>query len=156
MPTPVTKLKNTYSTSPRVLDAINAALVSHHARRIEFQYSDSGVPVGITFSMMVEGKELYYSMPARIENVQAVLKRECKTFAQRNAITYDKARQVAWANIRDFILSQLAMIDIGLVSLEEIMLPYMVVGEDDKTLFAAMKERKFIAPPTVHEGELVE
>ncbi len=152
--TTTTRLKNTYSTSPRVLEDIQKMLVKHNARRVEFQYNN-GVPIGLTFSMMVQGQELYYSMPARIERVQAVLRQEARTHTQRSAATYDKARQVAWANIRDFLASQLAMIRIGLVSLEEIMLPYMVVGENDKTLFQAMAERKFLAPPSYHEGEVV-
>jgi len=57
----------------------------------------------------------------------------------------DQARRTAWANIRDWLDAQMALIETEQVKLEEIFLPYMT-DRSGKTLFEYMQENDFKMP----------
>ena len=57
-----------------------------------------------------------------------------------------QARRTAWANIRDWLDAQMALIETGQVKLEEVFLPYMT-DTTGKTLYERIQERNFKLPP---------
>jgi hypothetical protein len=135
------RLKNTTSTSRNTFDAIQKTLASHKARQIILDYDDGRV-VAISFSIEINGVICPFRLPARIENVEKILYpgRRNLTTAQK-----DQAYRTAWANIRDWISSQMAMIDTGMVQPAEVFLPYLI-GQGGQTLFETMVERQFLLP----------
>ena len=54
-----------------------------------------------------------------------------------------QATRVAWRILKDWIEAQLALLDTGMVELEEIFLPYMLQG--DQTLYQALQAGNFKA-----------
>ena len=124
-------LKNTYtkSTLDNIVNTIQKTLIAHGAKKIMFNYSDTGEPVGLTFGITVEGKLLGVKLPARVEECRVVLERE--GLLNPNKERY--ALRVAWANIRDLIDVKMAIIDIGMGKMEEVFLPYILEG--NKTVY---------------------
>jgi hypothetical protein len=57
----------------------------------------------------------------------------------------EQAYKTAWANIRDWITAQMALLDTGMVKPEEIFLPYMQ-DTQGVTLFERMEEQGFLLP----------
>src|SRR6266545_5586211 len=85
------------------------------------EYRDGKV-TGIVFIIPVLSGELPIRLPARVEQVKQKLygKRAVYTPAME-----EQARRTAWANIRDWLDAQMALIETGQVRLEEVLLPYL-------------------------------
>ena len=68
-----------------------------------------------------------------------------KQYEYLNEKHQSQAYRTAWANIRDWLDAQMALIQTQQVKIEEVFLPYMAVGKE-KTLFQQMEERQFLLP----------
>lgn len=134
-------LKNATSTSKNTFDAIQKTLAAHKVKQIVFDYGDGGRIISISFSIEVSGVLYPFRLPARIENVEKIL------YGNRRLTPTQKeqAYRTAWANIRDWITAQMAMIDTGMVKSEEVFLPYMI-AHDGRTFFEAMVGHQFLLP----------
>lgn len=134
--------KNTYTREPldNMIRKIQQTLVAHKAKKIMFDYSDDGVIVGLSFGIMVNDQMLAVKLPAKIKECEAILIAEKKLTLSKK----DHALRVAWANIRDWVDSQMAMVDLDMAKMEEVFLPYIMDG--NKTIFE-LYESKFNALP---------
>ena len=134
--------KNTYTSEPldSMVAKIQKTLVAHKAQKIMFDYSDTGELTGLSFGIMVGEKMLGIKLPARVEECTAILETE----GLINPNKQNHALRVAWANIRDWVMAQMAMIDLDMVKMEEVFLPYILDG--DKTVYE-LYQSKFNALP---------
>ena len=134
-------IKNAYTTAPlkNIIGSIQKCLVAHGAEKIQYDYNN-GVLAGLSFGLRIGNKLAGVKLPAKVENCERIL-REQGLF---NPTKKDHALRVAWANIKDWVLAQMAMIDIDMVKIEEVFLPYILDGE--KTVFEIYQE-KFISLP---------
>ena len=65
-----------------------------------------------------------FRMPANIEAVQAILKRQFKSGRSRFT-TKEHASRVAWRILKDWVEAQLALLRTGQVTIEQAFLSYM-------------------------------
>lgn len=137
---PEKRLKNASARlTTRPIDTIQEALASHGAKQINLDYED-GQAVAIIFVLEIGGQRHGFRMPARVENVLV------KLYGKRRIYTETQKKQAyvtAWACIRDWITAQLALIDIGLVKMEEVFLPYMLIAEKS-TVFDLYEQQQFL------------
>lgn len=110
---------------------ITKMLVASGARGITTEYDAEQRAVGLHFALPGPGRMDIYRLPVRIEGMQAALVR---AKADQRHRTIEHAERVAWRCIRDWVRAQLAMVAAGLVTVPEIMLPYLEV-EGGRTLF---------------------
>ena len=138
-------IKNAKSESslPRIFEAIQKTLVNHKARHITLSYEGERI-IAIEFVIAINGDERPFKLPARIENVEKILY-PGKTPRFLTTAQKTQAYRTAWANVRDWISAQMAMIDTGMVQPEEIFLPYMI-GRDGRTFYEVMQEQQFLLP----------
>lgn len=145
-------LKNYRSTSTKLFTDIQNSLVKHRCKSISFDYDEDGKITGLGFGIEINGQVFMVKMPARVENVAALLKK------QRVYRSEDQAYQTAWANIRDWIDAQLALVETQMVKIEEVFLPYFV-SAGGKTLFEHMESdgfKRLGSGKDVMEGEIIE
>jgi hypothetical protein len=132
-------LKNyTARLTTKPLENIQEQL-SYVASSVQFFYKN-GQAVAISFSMIINGHDVSFRLPARIREV------EIKLYGKSSNLTDQKKKQAyvtAWANIRDWISAQIAMIETGMVKPEEVFLPYML-NHEGLTLFESMEKRQFL------------
>jgi hypothetical protein len=133
-------LKNTYSTSPRVFEEIQKTLISHAARSVTFDYDDAGRVEALSFALDISGRLLSFRLPARYKNVERIF--EKKRGKRLTDAEREQAYRTAWANVRDWLSAQMALIDTQMVEAAEIFLPYMV-NQEGETYYEALKERQF-------------
>lgn len=147
--TTTTRLKNATSTSKNVFNDIQKTLASHNVQQINFVYetNGSGRIKGIEFSLSINGTSYPFRLPARIENVEKIMYPKAWKLTQTQR---DQAYRTAWANLRDWIASQCAMIDTGMVEPSEVFLPYMIERSGNRTFFEAMAENQFLLPSGEH------
>lgn len=147
-------LKNTYSEVPveRILQVIQQTLVAHKAKQLMFEFGDDGRVSSLTFSLEIDKKLHAFKLPARVKNVEHIL------YGTRPLTPTQKeqAYRTAWANIRDWISAQMALIETGMVKFEEVFLPYMV-DRSGKTYFETLEEKQFqLESGKPLDGEILE
>lgn len=124
-------IKN-YTTTVDVytsLGEIQGALAKHGACKIMVDYDGTGQPVGVTFGINTPDGPRGFALPANIDGVMAVFQRQ-KVRADR-----DQAAKTGWRNIRDWVLAQMAIVEAGMVQIDEVFLPYLTDGRG-RTLYS--------------------
>ena len=88
---------------------------------------DGGEVVAISFSMVLDGNEILFRLPVRWQSYFKVLERQHRRNPRsRGEVKEDPARRTAWRVAKAWMEAQLALIDSGMVELQEVMLPYIV------------------------------
>lgn len=134
-------LKNYTSQGKNTFDVIQKCLASHGAQKIMFDYNDRGQVVALSFAIDFEGRLIGFALPARLDQVEAVLKRE-KSWRSPEELQ-DQAYKTGWANIRDWVTAQMALVDTRMAKMQEVFLPYMA-SKNGKTFYESMEESKFM------------
>ncbi len=122
-------LKNRTSQGRNTFDKIQTMLSSNGADKIMFDYKEGKVEA-ITFSLIIDGKNMGFRLPALVENVTEILYGGKDRWGNPKKITdaqREQAYKTAWANIRDWIDAQLALVATRQVKVNHVFLPYMIM-----------------------------
>lgn len=144
-------IKNYTSDKPidRIFAELQQTLGTHGAKQISFDYGDDGKVHGIHFVIKVKDRFIPIKLPARVEQAQAVLKKQWDEGnishhrGKKNTYGFEQAYRVAWRNILDWVQAQMALLEIGMAKMEEIFLPYML-DRQGVTFFERMEQRQFL------------
>lgn len=110
---------------------IQSRLRKAGAKKITFDY-EMELPVNITFSYPVKDGQMFFSLPLRFNGVSKLMK------AQGVSGGDDQALNIGWRIMKDWIISQLALIDAEMAELPEVFLPYAVT-KTGETLYEQIK-----------------
>lgn len=118
-------LLNYTTTVPSVKTAaeIQELLGRGGASEVSMRYA-GGQVVAIRFRLAGPLGEQEYSLPVDPAPVLAMLRRECEP-RYRNP---EQAERTAWRITKDWVEAQLAMVATAMVSLDQVMLPYLQVA----------------------------
>ncbi len=122
-------LKNYTSGGRNTFDKIQQILSEHGANKVMFDYKDGRV-IAITFSLEIEGKPMGFRLPALVENVTEILYGGEDRWGRPKKVTdtqREQAYKTAWANIRDWIDAQLALVSTRQVKIQHVFLPYLIM-----------------------------
>ena len=136
------RLKNYTTTIPieKTIQEIEQILAKFGARSIYKMYDTNGEPTGLAFEVMVNEKPLGFKLPMRNDKVFQVFKNQNVEPRYKNM---DQAKRTGWRIIKDWIDSQTAMMNVELVKLEEVFLPFLYDKKSDKTFFEMMEKKEF-------------
>lgn len=114
-------IKNYTTTvpAPQSVAEIVGALAAHGATKIQQDY-DAGRPISIAFVIDTPAGPRGFRLPSSADRVKEVLLR------QKVKADDLQAERVAWRILRDWVLSQMAILETEMVAMDQIMLPYMV------------------------------
>lgn len=133
-----------YSTTVTALKSIGeiqGILVAHGAKHILMDY-DQGEPVGLAFITTTSYGEVPFRLPANIDRVEAVLNKQ----RVRKQVSRELAFRVAWRILKDWVRAQMAILETEMVTIDQVFLPYMQVGEKGKTLYEVMLDHHLQLP----------
>jgi hypothetical protein len=123
---------------------IQGELARHGARKIMVDYNAEGRPTSVTFAIDTPSGMRGFVLPANIEGVLAVFKR------QKIQENREQAERTGWRNVRDWVMAQTAIIESGMVSVEEVFLPYMVAGHGHgNTLYELYSQGRLALPEAI-------
>ena len=144
-------IKNYTSNTTNTFDKIQKVLAQHKARRMMFEYDSQGRVDALSFSIELEGREVGFKLPAKVKNVEQIFEREGVRLDEKGL---QQAYRTAWANIRDWLDAQMALIDTEQVRFEEVFLPY-AINRDGRTYFETIKDNQYLLgePTKQKEGE---
>jgi len=140
-------IKNYTSNSKQTFDIIQKTLASHGAKQVFFDYDSNGQVKALAFSLEIQGKLFAFKLPARVDKVEKLFQKKDR-WGDLIALSEDQKAQAyrtAWANIRDWITSQMALIETEQVKMEEVFLPYMYINKE-QTLFEQMDNNQMLLP----------
>lgn len=120
-------IKN-YTTSIKVMKSLNEIqemLAAYGAQKVMIDY-ENGEPTAITFAMNTPKGLVPVRLPANIEKIGVRMYKNRWQYlrdSQKN-----QAKMTGWRNIKDWIDAQLALVETEMVKIEQIFLPYVVMG----------------------------
>lgn len=98
---------------------------------------DLGDVVGCHFTIAMDDKDVPIKLPVRWEP----LLRMAENGETRYIRDKDQAQKVAWRQVLRWVEAQLALVDLEMVDIAEVFLPYMLI-KDGVTLYAHMVNTK--------------
>lgn len=132
---------------------IRRSLTTHGAEQVSFIGGDKqGNPTGITFLITVNGQSLGFAMPVHFDRVRELVAKAWTEYGRplRGDALVAQAQRTSWANIRDWTLAQMALIESQGVKVEEVFFPYLLT-ERGETAFEQFEQRRLL-PGNVTEG----
>lgn len=133
----------------RTVNEIIAMLAKAGAHSTMARYGSGGRAEAVTFAIDTPGGVRTYAMPIDPAKVLAVLTRDPKV--DKRAKTPDQAERVAWRIVKDWLEAQLAIIATEMVTLDQVMLPYMH-AEDGRTVYELVRDRQLGLPAAREEA----
>ncbi len=85
-----------------------------------FAYDDQGRISALRFVIEVKGEPVNFSLPVEWRKFQLVLKRD----GVKRYDDEDYCYRVAWRNIRDWVLAQMALMETQMVEFPQVFLPF--------------------------------
>lgn len=137
-------LLNYTTTVPvgRTIGQIQGLLVEAGARQVMTEYDAVGRAMGIAFAVETAHGPRTFVLPVNAQRVERVLLRD--GVAPRYC-TPEHAERVAWRIVKDWVEAQLAIIRTEMVTLDQVMLPYMR-GDDGRTIYELYVDRQLALP----------
>jgi len=113
---------------------IQAKLAASGAAAVTVLYREF-VPVGLAFALETPVGHRTYRLPANIAAIEALL-----ADIPRAVKTRQQALKVSWRILRDWVYAQLAIIQAGMVTIDEVMLPYLETTPGGPLLYEAFMD----------------
>lgn len=131
-------IKNYTTTVPAAQSVaeIVGALAAHGATRIQQDY-DAGRPISIAFVIDTPAGPRGFRLSSSADRVKTVLLR------QKVKTDDAQAERVAWRILRDWVLSQMAILETEMVAMDQVMLPYMV-DDQGHTVYELYQSRQLL------------
>jgi hypothetical protein len=120
-----------YSTTiavDKTLGEIQKMLGKAGAKAVAVMYQD-GRSIGMTFTLDTPAGLRAFQVPVDVPAMQRLLTKQRRT-NKRVSDKQEQAERVAWRVIKDWLAAQLALIEAQMATLDEVMLPYLVTGQD--------------------------
>lgn len=150
-----------YSTTvsaDRTVGEIMGKLAKAGARQILQDFDENGNPSAISFRIDTKFGQMTFRLPANIREVQATLERQkVRSYRTPQAQRTEQAARVGWRILKDWIEAQLALLETGMVTVEQVFLAY-AQNATGQTIYEALIEKKFtgLALPSSEHSKVVQ
>lgn len=131
-------------SSEQTIGEIQRMLTNHggHAMMTDWPHVEA-----VSFKLLIDGKPLSFRLPCNWRAVEEILKQSAGTRAiydvkRRDRIERERKEQAirtAWRIIQVWVKAQLALVEVSMVTVPQIFLPYAIM-RDGRTLAEAITE----------------
>lgn len=126
----------------KTVSEIEYILMKHKAKSIIKNYDGESI-TGLSFLIDTGIQQIPVRMPVKIEECLKVLQKEKQRGTKNIKATREQAERVAWRILKDWVEAQMALLDIEMVSFEEIFLPY-IETKGGKTVYEVLEQKQFL------------
>ena len=136
-------LKNYTSTQSVFKSAmeLERILVDHGAMQIQKDTADGKI-TALRFIVNTAVGIVPFELPVNVEAVYKKLEQKKKSNA-RVKLSFEQAERTAWKCLLDWTAAQMALIQIGMATMDQVFLPY-VLNDEGKTLYEVARDSKFL------------
>lgn len=120
-------MASTSIETQKTAQEIMILLGKNKAKYIQTEYKDNEI-IGIDFIIEYNDKKIPFRLPIRWEPVLEKMKEDKNT--PKHLCNPEQARRVAWRQILRWMQSQFALIQIGMVDVKEVFMPYILIDND--------------------------
>lgn len=113
------------------IQEIQNALVAHGAIGVLFEYDDQGRIERLLFKLKVNDQDVGFSLPCEWRKFQEVLKQQEVRRWDDNDYVY----RVAWRDIRDWVMAQMALYETQIVEMPQVFLPFATDVKTGHTIY---------------------
>lgn len=124
----------------KTVGEMQALLAKNGATGVSIEY-ESGEPVALAFRLRTPHGDRHFRLPVDIAAMHSLLRR---TTSGRLA-EKEQAQRVAWRVVKDWLAAQLALVAANMASVDQVMLPYLVVNPSGQTLIEAYRDQESAA-----------
>jgi hypothetical protein len=150
-----------YTTSipaAQTVGECQAILARSGAASVAVHYED-GQPAGLSFQLKTPHEPRNFTLPVNVDGMQAVLRKAVARGGSLAALhttrakldsyaTRKHAADVAWRVVKDWLEANLALIAAEMATLDEVMLPYLHVGDGEgRPLYQVYRDSEQAALP---------
>jgi hypothetical protein len=128
-------------SSEKTVGDIQRKLALAGASQVLHGYDAHGNLSELSFRIRTQFGEMAFRLPANIEAVEAILQRQFKSGRSR-FVSREHATKVAWRILKDWTEAQLALLQTGMVTIEQAFLPY-AQNANGQTVYEALCEKRF-------------
>ncbi len=120
---------------------IEYVLIKHKAKSIVKEFEGERI-TGLSFMIDTGSSQIPIKLPVKVNECMKILREQRKT---NKAVkdTADQAERVAWRILLDWVKAQMALLDIEMVQMQEIFMPY-IVDSSGRTLYERLEEQQFL------------
>lgn len=126
----------------KTVSEIEYILMKHKAKSIMKNYEGETIS-GLSFLIDTGRQQVPVKLPVRIDECLKVLQKEKQRGTKNIKATREQAERVAWRILKDWIESQMALLDIEMVKFEEIFLPYIEL-HGGETIYEKLNRQQFL------------
>lgn len=127
----------------KTVSEIEYILVKHKAKSVMKNYEGESI-TGLSFLIDTGTVQVPIRLPVKVDECLEVLKREKRNSSRSNIkATREQAERVAWRILKDWDEAQMALLDIEMVRLEEIFLPYIEM-RNGQTIYEQLEKKQFL------------
>lgn len=131
----------------KTVGEIQRLLAKNGARSIQLDFDAEGEPIALAFQVETKVGVVGYRLPANIDAIHRVLTQQHQRGAvQRRFVTREQAGRVGWRILKDWVEAQMALLETGMVSLDELMLPWMIAGKQGETFYQLFASQQLSLP----------
>ncbi len=123
-------------SSDKTIGEIESLLARNGAKSIMKEYDKDGSVCQLCFVLKVRQNELPFALPLREDSILKLLENQRQ--ARKIPAAYvnkEQAKRIGWRILRDWVDAQLALVEIGMVQIEEVFMPYLWNPVSKKTLY---------------------
>jgi len=131
-----------YTTSisaEKTAGEVNRILAKSRVASTSTHYDATGQPEGVSFVLNTPHGPREFRLPVNVDGVHAIMKADRSLTPKMRE--RDHAAKVAWRIAKDWVEVQLALVAAGMVTIDEVMLPYLLTPNGN-TVYGNYKERE--------------
>jgi hypothetical protein len=127
----------------RSIEEIQTTLVKNGATGVLYEYEKgTGRISALRFRLPIKEKDVGFSLPVNWRRFQEVLKQQ----QVRRWNDEDYCYRVAWRDIRDWVLAQMALYETEMVELPQVFLPF-ATDSKGQTIYDKIQNNNFLLGP---------
>jgi hypothetical protein len=144
-----------YTTSiavDKTTGEITRILREHGASRVTIDYDQQGNPSALAFWMGTARGDHEFRLPANIPGVWRALTRQQQSGAiPPRLATKEQAARVGWRIVKDWLEAQIAIIEAGMATVDEVLLPYLL-APSGRTVYEEFVAHRLALPERGSDG----
>lgn len=127
----------------KTVSEIEYILMKHKAKSI-MKNCEGETITGLSFLINTGTQQIPVRLPVKVKECLEVLKKEKRDNPRKQIKdTMEQTERVAWRILKDWVESQMALLDIEMVRFEEIFLPY-IETDTGQTIYERLEEKQFL------------
>lgn len=120
----------------KTISEIQQILSKHGATHFSIK-NEGSRPVAVSFSIDFKGQPLNFLLPCNFSKVWLIIKKDMKAvkvLKAKNKFNEEHSFIVSWRIIKDWIEAQLALVEVEMVTVQEVFMPYLIINASGQTL----------------------